>query len=103
MKRVVIIFLMVLSSTLLLNAQEISVQNGLYVDANGQLYTGQFSEHFSSGAKKSDINIIKGKIDGYAVYFYESGARMEAGTYLDGLRNGVWEKWNEKGIKTGEA
>src|ERR1041385_1745032 len=103
MKRIFFTFIFAAFSAFMLNAQEIFIENGYYVDGDGHLFTGQYAEHFASGAKKSEINIIKGKADGFAIYFYENGNKMESGRYLQGLRDGLWEKWNESGIKTGEA
>ncbi len=103
MKRITQILLFTLISTCMLNAQNISIQDGLYVDASGSIFNGKFSQFFANGFKKSEINITNGKANGYAIYFYENGAKMEAGNFIDGLRNGLWENWNEIGIKTGEA
>jgi antitoxin component YwqK of YwqJK toxin-antitoxin module len=103
MKRIALALFLVALSTFSLSAQTIFVENGLYVDGDGHLFTGQYTEHFSTGTKKSEINIIKGKADGFAIYFYENGNKMESGRYLEGLRDGLWEKWNETGMKTGEA
>ncbi|CAN5821823.1 hypothetical protein BH11BAC7_BH11BAC7_33610 [soil metagenome] len=103
MKPVAILFFLTLFSTAVLNAQEVSIQNGLYVAASGELFTGQFTEHFTSGLKKSELTIQKGKAEGYAIYYSENGNKMEAGNYLAGLRDGLWEKWSGNGIKIGEA
>lgn len=103
MKQLAILLFLAIFSSSQLSAQDITVQNGMYVSANGELFTGQFTEHFTNGLKKSQLTINKGKADGLAIYYFESGAKMESGNYLAGLRDGLWEKWSEKGIKIGEA
>lgn len=103
MKRFAITILFALISTFMLNAQMVSVQNGLYVSANGEMFTGKFTERFASGVMKSEITISNGKVDGLAIYFYENGAKMESGNYTSGLRVGLWEKWSEKGQQIGIA
>ncbi len=103
MKRIALFLSLAILSTTTLNAQVASIQNGYYADANGQGFTGKYTEFFESGIMKSEINITQGKVEGFAIYYYENGSKMESGIYLAGLRDGLWEKWSEKGIKTGEA
>jgi antitoxin component YwqK of YwqJK toxin-antitoxin module len=103
MKRIAIIIFLSIFSSALLNAQEVSMQNGMYVTAGGELFSGKFTEHFLNGAKKAELTILKGKAEGLAVYYFENGTKMETGNFLAGLRNGTWEKWSEKGVKIGEA
>lgn len=103
MKQFILLFFLASLSTATLNAQEVTVQNGMYVNADGQLFTGQFIEHFANGLKKAELTISKGKPEGLAAYYFENGKKMEAGNYTAGLRDGMWEKWSEKGIKIGEA
>ena len=101
MKRLIFLLAFVISTTL--QAQQVTVVNGLYVDVAGQVFTGTATEFYATGAKKADIAIIQGKMNGVATYYHENGNRMEAGIYTNGLRNGSWESWNAAGSKTGEA
>lgn len=85
------------------NTQKVSYVNGAYVTESGSAYTGTFTEKFESGNTKAEFNIIKGQPEGYAVFYYENGSKMEAGSYLAGKRNGMWESWNISGVKVSEA
>ncbi len=87
---------------LMVSAQVKQNDKGLYVDANGSLFTGTF-ENKESGVKKSEIEIKNGQFNGEARYYYASGKLMETGIYDNGQKDGKWLRYNETGVTVGLA
>ena len=77
-------------------------ESGLYVNANGLLYTGVL-ETADNGIKKSVIQVKEGQISGEAKYYYTTGQLMETGSFDKGLKSGKWIRYNESGIMIGLA
>lgn len=86
-----------------LTAQNISLEEGMYYSGNGNLYTGTYTAYFDSGKKKSVIEIVAGRANGKAIYFYETGAIMEKGSFVNNEKDGEWLRWDEAGQKIAEA
>ena len=103
MKKLILVFALFITVTGVF-AQNVKSVNGLYYSATGELYTGSYTSHYPDGSKKSEMNIANGKPDGVESTFYaSSGKIMETGSYSEGLKAGIWIRYNENGAKTGEA
>lgn len=83
-------------------AQDVKLVNGLYCK-NGVAYTGNVTISDANGAPKSLLAVVEGKLQGDAVFYYPSGQIMETGSFVAGLRSGVWTRMSESGNKTGEG
>jgi antitoxin component YwqK of YwqJK toxin-antitoxin module len=83
-------------------AQEVKLTNGLYCQ-NGAPYTGEISVSDANGALKSRLNIVDGKLQGDATFYYPGGKVMETGAYVAGQKSGNWIRLSESGKKTGEG
>ncbi|MDP2388361.1 MAG: hypothetical protein Q8M29_18450 [Bacteroidota bacterium] len=83
-------------------AQNVTIENGLYCK-KGKTYTGAITLTNSKGIKQSILSVVDGKLQGNAVYFYESGQIMETGSFVEGQRNGKWDRLDENGCKIGEG
>lgn len=84
------------------NAQVKQNADGLYVNANGSVFSGTL-ENKDNGNKTSDIEIKNGLANGEATYFYASGNIMEKGSFENGQKEGKWERFNENGLTIGLA
>lgn len=84
-----------------INAQDIKIENGLYCKA-GAVYTGEATVKDASGAS-SVINVVDGNLQGKAYYYYPDGKIKEEGSYVAGLKSGIWIRFNESGVKVGEG
>ena len=82
------------------NAQTLNEQ-GLYVNAEGDLFSGVISQH--QQGVRSELQVKDGKIDGTANYFYASGKLMETGSYVNGQKDQKWERFSENGSVTAIA
>ncbi len=83
-------------------AQDVTIDNGLYCK-KGKIYSGAITLTNSKGIKQSVLSVVDGKLQGNAIYFYESGEIMETGSFVDGERNGIWSRLDENGCKIGEG
>ena len=88
--------------TICVNAQVKQNENGLYVNANGTLYTGTL-ETTENGIKKSEIEVKEGLPSGEVNYYYASGKLMETGYFDKGQKDGKWVRYNETGVEVGLA
>jgi len=88
--------------TIGVNAQVKQNENGLYVNADGEFYTGML-ENKENGQKLSEITIVAGLRNGEAKYYYTSGQLMETGVFKAGQKDGKWLRYNEAGITVGLA
>ena len=77
-----------------LNAQTLN-DRGLYIDDNGELFTGVFST--TKDGIKSDFTISKGVINGPANYYYATGQLMEGGMLINGQKDQKWVRYSESG------
>jgi antitoxin component YwqK of YwqJK toxin-antitoxin module len=94
MKKLAFTILSVLSLALM-NAQ---TQNdkGLYIDSEGELFSGIVSKVQDN--VKSELTISQGIVAGPANYFYAStGKLIESGTFTDGKKDQKWTRYNENG------
>lgn len=88
--------------TLGVSAQDVVIENGLYCK-KGKVYSGAITLTNNNGQKQSLLNVVEGKLQGDAVYYYESGKIMETGSFIAGMRNGIWARLDENGCKIGEG
>ena len=69
--------------------------NGLYVNNEGELYTGIISE--VQNDLRSDFQVKDGLLAGEARFYYANGKLMETGNYDKGQKNDKWIRYNESG------
>lgn len=91
--------LVLLSNTI--QSQDIKIENDLYCKA-GKVYSGEAEMKDASGAI-SKLTILEGKLHGDVTYYFADGKLKEQGSYTAGLKNGVWIRFNEAGLKVGEG
>lgn len=102
-KMLYLLALLLTAGTATLSGQTVSLVNGVYVDASGNPYSGEQKTWYADGKIKAAYTIANGVLNGPAVLYAANGSKMEAGSYTEGQRDGIWESWNEQGQKTGEA
>jgi antitoxin component YwqK of YwqJK toxin-antitoxin module len=85
------------------NAQVTPDAAGVYVNAQGERYTGVFQTHYANGGTEKQFDIIAGVIDGSFQRFDEYGHLIEIGQYTQGKKAGVWKQYHTNGIQSGEA
>lgn len=93
MKKALLIALLV-SGISVLNAQTIN-NDGLYVDDEGQLFSGTISKHENN--TRAELQVKDGKLNGIANYYYASGKLMESGLFVNGQKDQKWQRYNEGG------
>jgi antitoxin component YwqK of YwqJK toxin-antitoxin module len=76
---------------------------GIYLDDNGNPYTGSYIEYYPSGAKKDEIHLRNGLKEGICLLFFDDGQLNEIRSYKQGKMHGTWITYNQKGTKIGEA
>lgn len=84
-------------------AQDIKLVNNKYQTSSGEVYSGDYKESDSNGKLTYSAIIKNGVLDGSVVYFYPSGNRKETGSYREGLKHGVWERYEDNGVKTAQG
>jgi len=57
-----------------------------------------YLEYHNNGNKKIEANIQNGKFNGKYIKFYKNGSIEEVGIMVDGLKNNVCKKYDQKGI-----
>ncbi len=77
-----------------LNAQTLN-DKGLYVDSEGQLFSGTLSQIQNNA--KSQFTVKEGVIEGPTTYFYASGKLMEDGYFSNGQKDQKWTRYSENG------
>lgn len=92
MKKLVFIIAAVLS--LNANAQQVN-DKGLYVNSEGELFTGTISSQ--NGDVKLKAQVKEGVLEGSADYFYASGNLMESGIFKNGKKDAKWTRFSENG------
>jgi antitoxin component YwqK of YwqJK toxin-antitoxin module len=93
MKKAALILMTVFALTGL-TAQNLN-DKGLYVDSDGQLFSGMISK--TSDGMRSELNVKEGVIEGPAVYYYASGKVMETGGFTKGQKDQKWTRYSEAG------
>lgn len=93
MKKALYIALLV-SGISVLNAQTLN-NDGLYVDDEGQLFSGTISKQENNS--RAELQVKNGQLNGVATYFYASGKLMEKGLFVNGQKDQKWERYNENG------
>lgn len=78
-------------------------EDGLYYNANGEVYTGTHVEYYPSGNKRVEMKVVQGKKQGISTYYFDNKLTHEIRSYHKNEMDGLWETWNEKGVKIGVA
>jgi antitoxin component YwqK of YwqJK toxin-antitoxin module len=99
MKKLAVIIASIVSFGFL-SAQTLN-DNGLYVDKEGNLFTGTIEK--TQNSVKTDYTVKHGVINGEATYYYASGNKMETGTFTNGLKDQKWVRFNENGTTSAIA
>ncbi len=104
MKRNLLFLILILCLSGSLAAQEVVVKNGRYLLQEGNKpYTGLYKEFDDDARLVSESAISDGYLNGTTTLYYPTGKIKETRNYLNGLKDGTWLTWNEKGVKTAEA
>jgi len=74
----------------------------MYIKGSDTLYTGEHSEFYENGQKKSEVNYKDGRVDGLSVYWHENGQKKLEGNWKDDKQNGLWVVWYKNGQKQQE-
>ncbi len=88
------VFLLALFSSMFMAAQNQNAE-GLYVDSEGNLFTGTISKTVNDS--KTDFTVKEGVVEGAANYYYASGKLMESGMFTKGVKDNKWTRYNENG------
>jgi antitoxin component YwqK of YwqJK toxin-antitoxin module len=103
MKLKAILFTATILLTTILFAQKITKQNGVYVDEEGQKYSGVYISYYQDGVKEVAYSIKNGVEDGSVEFYYPTTEIMEQGNFKGSLKHGKWVRWSVKGDKLAEA
>lgn len=76
------------------NAQQLN-EKGLYIDSDGELFTGTIST--INNSVKTELAVREGIISGTANYYYASGKLMESGIFRNGEKDSEWTYYSENG------
>lgn len=102
MKKVLLVLVCLLLNVMT-NAQNVKLINGLYLNENQEAFSGILITRNEAGQKNAELSILNGKLHGEANYYYASGSRMESGFFENGLKAGLWIRFNENGKKIGSG
>jgi antitoxin component YwqK of YwqJK toxin-antitoxin module len=78
-------------------------EDGIVYNDNGTAYSGEFSTYHANGAADAVYVVEEGFFHGQAIWYDESGEKIETGNYFKGEKDGVWYRWNTEGQLTAEA
>lgn len=96
-------FILILS---LLAASQIAAQtlqqDGLYYNADQNLYTGEVKSTTQDGLTMI-AQVFEGQLHGEVNYLTAAGNLAETGKYNMGKKEGKWESFSEQSVRTGEA
>jgi len=82
-----------------------AVKEGIYVDQNGNPFTGSaMLESTTNGiAQQQYIEVVNGQLHGIIKYYHPKGYVEETGSYANGQKEGQWIQFASNGVKLGEA
>ncbi len=101
MNKMLLFFCLILAG-FMAKAQKPELVNGLYYK-NSMLYTGTYEEHHPNGRLLIVQQIRNGQEHGNVDLYYAGGTPQEHREFNNGMKTGVWLKWNEAGILVAEA
>ncbi|WP_430932856.1 toxin-antitoxin system YwqK family antitoxin [Saccharicrinis sp. 156] len=81
----------------------LSEEDGLYYNQNGELYTGTYVELYPSGNKRVEMKVVEGNKQGISTYYFDNKLTQGIRSYDKNKMDGLWETWNEEGVKLGVA
>lgn len=96
----IILFLFITSSIF---GQVRKGEDGLYYDAQGNIFSGTSIEYYSDSVVQATIEIKDGKLDGLTKIYFNNGELEEIRSYSNGMMHGKWEKWNRQSVRIAEA
>lgn len=89
--------------TTILFAQKITKKNGIYVNEEGEKYSGVYISYHQDDVKEAVYSIKDGLENGSVEFYYPTTEIMEQGSFKEGLKHGKWTRWSVKGNKLAEA
>lgn len=102
MKNILMIVMIVLSSSVFGQSEDLRVENGKFYNLSGSLFTGTYFQ-YEGNTKISEFSVEEGVLSGSAMYFHANGKVKEEGNYTNGVRNGNWSQYNDMGELTSIA
>lgn len=103
MRKAIITLAVSLFLTTTLFAQQITKKNGVYIDDNGENYSGIYISYYQDAVKEAVYTIKNGVENGSVEFYYATSEIMEQGNFKDGLKHGKWVRWADTGSKLAEA
>jgi len=102
----VALFLFALSAIVYTHAQNFNenkdlrfyIKDGLFVNTDGEPYSGTVPNVNDYGTKLSEHVYHKGLKHGKAKYYHSNGVLKQLGSYAYGRKVGKWEEWNDEGV-----
>ena len=99
----IIIFTALAFFTTVIFGQQITKKKGVYVNENGDKYSGVYISYYQDNVKEAVYTIKNGVENGSVEFYYSTTEIMEQGNFKDGLKHGKWVRWSVKGNKLAEA
>ena len=83
--------------TLTFNAQDLVSIEGEFLADDGAKANGTYKTFYNSGNVKAEYNFLDGQENGATTFFHENGKVKEVGTYDYGTKIGKWKSWSSNG------
>lgn len=103
MKSIIISIAFILSFSVAFG-QNISKEDGFFINEQGKKHNGELVSYYEDGTKEAIYEVKNGKENGKVEFFYPTTNKlMEQGFYKNGEKDATWIKWSENGNKLAEA
>lgn len=103
MKGLILTFFTVMSLTFMGRAQGLTLQDGLYTDENGALYSGEVTLFHENGEMKTNFFVEDGMIQHVALFYDINGRLIMSGSYTENTKDGLWLSYDGKGKVSSKA
>lgn len=101
MKKLMILVLAVLAVSIG-KAQSVSEQSNSFVASNSTS-AKVVRDYYENGFTKTEVTMLNGKPEGKMQTFFQDGQLNELRFYKNGMFDGTWITYNERGVKVAEA
>lgn len=102
---ILVIVLTTLAHSSVISQSAPVLQDGLYTNLDGSLYSGSATLQSDKEGIVSQqyIEVDNGLLHGVVKYFHSKGYLEETGSYTHGKKDGVWAQYAANGQQLGEA